>query len=249
VERLEAMGRWLHKNGEAIHGTTASPFRRLPWGRCTQRPGKLYLHVFAWPKDGRLVVPGLRNRVAGAALLAGGEALDVARHGDGVVVQLPATAPDADATVVVLSIEGAADVAPYRAREERGAIVLAAVDATVDGKSAHFEIRRGKGNIGAWLDAGDRVEWQLEVARPGTFRVEVRQACPTYTAGTPFRVTVADQTRAGTVQPTASWDDYVTLDLGEVKLEAGAHTLAVQATAKPKHAVMNLRTVRLVRKE
>jgi hypothetical protein len=34
-----------------------------------------------------------------------------------------------------------------------------------------------------------------------------------------------------------------------VKLEAGAHTLVVQATAKPKHAVMNLRTVRLVRKE
>ena len=23
---------------------------KLSWGRCTQKPGKLYLHVFDWPK-------------------------------------------------------------------------------------------------------------------------------------------------------------------------------------------------------
>ncbi|MFM8733005.1 MAG: hypothetical protein ACKORL_07275 [Phycisphaerales bacterium] len=43
-------------NGEAIYGTTASPFERLPWGRATQKPGILFLHVWDWPKDGRLEV-------------------------------------------------------------------------------------------------------------------------------------------------------------------------------------------------
>ena len=40
-------------NGEAIHGTTASPFSSLPFGRCTQKPipggTRLYLHIFDWP--------------------------------------------------------------------------------------------------------------------------------------------------------------------------------------------------------
>src|SRR5262249_54163333 len=74
VERLAAMGRWMDVNGDAIHGTSASPFPALAWGRCTARRGTsttptvLYLHVFDWPKDGALVVPGLGNDVVKAYL-------------------------------------------------------------------------------------------------------------------------------------------------------------------------------------
>jgi alpha-L-fucosidase len=38
-------------NGEAIYATSASCFKKLPWGRCTVKKGEgggttLYLHVF-----------------------------------------------------------------------------------------------------------------------------------------------------------------------------------------------------------
>ena len=64
------MGKWMAVNGESIYGTHGQPVSaKLDWGRCTQKPGKLYLHVFDWPK-GNLVVPGLKNKVEKAYLLS-----------------------------------------------------------------------------------------------------------------------------------------------------------------------------------
>ena len=38
VERLADIGKWMKVNGEAIYGSTASPFKRLTWGRCVKMP-------------------------------------------------------------------------------------------------------------------------------------------------------------------------------------------------------------------
>jgi alpha-L-fucosidase len=112
VERLRDMGRWMKANGESIWGTQASPFAKTPWGRCTQKltdgGATLYLHVFQWPSDGQLLVPGLRNKVAGAYLLAdaGKKALTTEAVESGVCVQVPSAAPDPNCSVVVLQVAG-----------------------------------------------------------------------------------------------------------------------------------------------
>lgn len=108
VQRLAEIGRWMRINGEAIHGTTPGPFPKAPaWGRVTQKPGKLYLHVFDWPNDGKLVVPGLTAKVKTAYLLAGTNrvALNTTTNTGDVEVTVPAQAPDAVATVVVLETD------------------------------------------------------------------------------------------------------------------------------------------------
>jgi alpha-L-fucosidase len=106
VKSMQAIGAWMKVNSEAIYGTTASPFARLDWGRCTRKGTTLYLHIFQWPKDGALLVP-LQNQVSSARLLADpGHPLAVTVSSDGVRVRLPASAPDAIATVVALQIAG-----------------------------------------------------------------------------------------------------------------------------------------------
>ena len=112
VRTLREVGKWMSVNGESIYGTTAGPFAKTPWGRCTAKPGKLYLHVFDWPTDGRLLVPGLRSKVTGAYLLAAkNQPCQVTQGDEQVTAAVPRKMPDAINTVVVLEIEGKPDAA------------------------------------------------------------------------------------------------------------------------------------------
>lgn len=105
VERLQEVGQWLRVNGDAIYGTSRSPFAYLSWGVATRKGGTLYLHVFDWPQDGKLVVP-LSNEAKSAKLLATGKKLSVKKVGDKLVIKVPGEAPDAADSVIALVIKG-----------------------------------------------------------------------------------------------------------------------------------------------
>jgi alpha-L-fucosidase len=111
VKSMQAIGKWMKVNGEAIYATHASPFEKLAWGRCTQKalPGgktRLYLSVFDWPEDGKLVVPLGNARPERVTLLATGKALEFTAGKEQIVIAIPSEALDAIATVVTLDIDG-----------------------------------------------------------------------------------------------------------------------------------------------
>jgi alpha-L-fucosidase len=117
---LEQMGRWMKVNGKAIYGTSASPFGHpFEWGRCTEKTNAdsttLYLHVWDWPSDGHLLVPGLKNRGVHAHLLRANwfgwhKRLATVSSSDGVIVLLPGNAPDKISSTVVLTMTGAPEI-------------------------------------------------------------------------------------------------------------------------------------------
>ncbi|MGO4270505.1 alpha-L-fucosidase, partial [Paenibacillus sp. TAF58] len=55
LELLQVIGRWLKQNGESIYGTQGSPIGKMPWGRCTTKGHKLFLHIWDWPAYGELI--------------------------------------------------------------------------------------------------------------------------------------------------------------------------------------------------
>lgn len=112
IDRLAAMGKWMDKNGEAIYGTNASPFKSLDWGRCTQKSleggTRLYLHVFDWPENGKLVIPSLGSQSIRSFILTdpNQDELVISRDRDAVIIDLPSDAPDQYNSIVILDIVG-----------------------------------------------------------------------------------------------------------------------------------------------
>ena len=111
IDRLKMIGDWMSVNGESIYGTKASPFEHIPWGRVTQKQTgnttRLYLHVFDWPADGRLVLHGIENNASRAFLLSDPKVpLKITREEDALVVSVPSAMPDGINSVIALDIPG-----------------------------------------------------------------------------------------------------------------------------------------------
>ena len=79
-------------------------FEPLTHWRCTTQPGKLFIHIFDWPENGKLQLPAVKDKVVKAYLLADPKRaeLKVAQTENGVAIVLPAKAPDAIASVLCL---------------------------------------------------------------------------------------------------------------------------------------------------
>jgi alpha-L-fucosidase len=252
VERLKAIGAWMWHNSQSIYGTHAGPFERLPWGRCTAKDEPegttLYLHVFDWPRDGVLEVPGLLNEVRRAYLLATpAVSLKAEASSAGVRVQVPSKAPDENDTVVALELFGVAAAVPQPIRAgSDGAIVLDAVDADIHGSDARFEADADHRCIGFWSSEKDTVSWDFRVDRPGKFKVEVEWACEEPDAGSMVKVESGEASVPMTVESTGKWTTFQKREIGTLELGVGNAKVHVVPTKKGSGSVMNLRTVRLV---
>lgn len=123
VERLQAMGKWMKVNGEAIYGTSATIFD-VPTGtfsntekdkrgkakftpnwnwRSTTKGNKVYVEIFDWKSS--FHVDKMPRKVTGAYLLADSahKPLKFTQNGTALDVQLPSKALDPIATVLVLN--------------------------------------------------------------------------------------------------------------------------------------------------
>jgi alpha-L-fucosidase len=249
---LRGVGAWLAVHGEAIFGTTASPFAKLPWGRATRKGDALYLLVFDWPQDGVLRVPA-KAEVESATLLGSGAGVAVAATAAGMTLALPERATDAACSVVKLQLGSALTALPFAvAPTTDGAFLLTPHDATLHGPQLRIEqvgaIGDVKYNLGYWLDPKAFATWPLAVERAGAYRVVAEIACKDAAAGASCTVGVGDRTLPFRVAGNGGWQDYREVELGELALPAGRCELALRALDKPGEAVLNLRSLRLLPK-
>ena len=106
VDILKEVGKWLKVNGESIYGASASPIEVPPDAlyMCTAKPGKLFIHVIAWPWYGELKVYDIHEKVRRVYLLATGDELNFTQEGTHLKIKVPRNPPDNIDTVIVLEL-------------------------------------------------------------------------------------------------------------------------------------------------
>jgi alpha-L-fucosidase len=234
MERLKAMGDWMKVNGESIYSTTASPFRKLSWGRVTTGANvggntTLYLHVFNWPANGELLLPGLANQIVSAKLLANGKALKSRKTADGQVLTLTGSVLDENSTVIKLTIKGVAKVTPViPSAEADGSFVLSPDDAEVKGT---VQSEHTPPNLGYWTSPKATASWQIKITKPGTYAIEAPIAANS--EGNTFTIQVGDQSVKATAKATGNDGKYEVNQLGNVVIKkAGVNTITITPVAE-----------------
>ena len=104
VERLQAMGAWMKVYGDSIYGTTYGPLQNLKFGKTTAKGKLVFLHVFDWPAERQLEVPGIQGRIAQITLMSDRKKLKYQQVGDKLIIQVPPAAPDPNDSVLQIAL-------------------------------------------------------------------------------------------------------------------------------------------------
>jgi hypothetical protein len=246
VAILSGIGKWMKVNGDSIHGTTRTPLAVQAWGESTAKGKTLYLHVFHWPSDGKLLVGGLKSNVTNAYLLADSSrtALKVSRLSDlDVQIDLPPTAPDATDSVIAVDCDGGISTDPARLLSASQENVLRVFDGQLAGDTIKFgQGKKDNAYVEQWTEATDSVGWTVRVNQPTTFTLSATYDAESESAGGKYRLKNGSKqvceaaVKAGIEQSQR---------LGEIQLEPGVHEIRLEPAQIAGTELMRLRNLTL----
>jgi len=107
VPRLEAVGKWLAKNGEAVYGKVdrADGLEWMPLGQWTRKGNTAYFWCSRWPGS-ELAIGGLRSKLLSASILDSGKKIRFEQTRDRLILKgLPKKNPDRVALTTVLKFQ------------------------------------------------------------------------------------------------------------------------------------------------
>jgi alpha-L-fucosidase len=261
VRTLQGVGQWMEKHGESVYGTSGSPLGRLPFdGRCTAKPGKLFIHLFDWPASRELVVPGIRSPVEQIYFLADRDkkALEFSQVSSDVKIALsaasiPASILDENSTVLVIEYEGdlRTDQRPVLIDPAYTA-TLTPHEATIDGDRLKYEFVHQWGpyrgyHVQDWVETDDSMNWEIRAIRDGRYDVEFTYSAAPGCEENEFVFSAGDDHLMAGVQNTGSWQTYKTYLIGSIALKKSESiTLSVKPEKLGDHSLMDLKSVRLI---
>ena len=104
VNALDSIGSWMKYNSRSIYGCTQSEFKAPADVRYTQKEGRLYVHIYAYPYR-HLRLPGLADKVDYAQFLHDNSEIFFEEKDGDIVLELPYVKPNQIVPVVELMLK------------------------------------------------------------------------------------------------------------------------------------------------
>jgi alpha-L-fucosidase len=246
---LAGIGQWMAVNGDSIHGASRTPLDRQAWGDSTLKGDQLYLHVFQWPTDGRLIVGGLQSDVSHAYLLADPAqnplATDRLNEND-LLVHLPMIAPDTVDSVIVLTLKEPIKTSPgFLLADNIPDNRLLTFDGQIHGgKPTYGDGKAGNYAVTGFDQDGDSITWPVRINSPAQFDVAVGYSTSSSDQTGEYLLKIGDQTLTHHVTPTAAARSVTIETIGRVRLSAGEQDITL-SPIHPSGPLMNLFEIHL----
>ena len=230
VKILEGIGKWLKPNGEAIYGVERSPLPVPAWGVITKKNNKIFLHVFNWPLDGKLVVGGIKSKIKKSYFLSelNKKAIEFERlNNKDVLLKVPESAPDSINTVIVLEYEEPLVTDPVKLLATN---IIENPLHVFDGILSGDKIKYGSGNpksnfISEWLSPDASVTWKCRLNNDADFDVKIIYTAPKESVGNIFKIKIGKNIITGKVEEGR----YKEYSLGKIKLKKGEFDIQLLA--------------------
>jgi alpha-L-fucosidase len=254
---LNGIGKWMDKNGESIYGTTASPLPYHSWGVSTIKKNKIYLHVFDWPKDGKLYVSGSARIDNGHLLTDPSKKITIKQTpGGDKILLLPKQAPDRIDAVIVFDWKGQSSPDSFHfivpnTKQER----FLAYDATQTGKGFSFgDGKTDRYYVESWKTKEQSLGWKFRAIEKQNFKLVIKYIAPGETSGGAYSVILNDDPGSTkelyhfsqNVSTDPKNTTVITQELGTLSLLPGSYTLQILPDNISKSELMKLLEIQLI---
>lgn len=244
---LAGIEKWVAKNSESIYKTHQTKMPLQSWGVTSQNGNKLYLHVFNWPKDGKLYVGGLKSKIDMAYLLTDPKKTKLLTQAINAVdfyLQVPIQAPDTANTVIVLVLNEPilTDSVRYVANNVPTTRLLA-FDAEL---SKGFKFGDGKTDryyVENWTKKDQTVKWDFRISAAQKFKFVLKYLA-TKDGGGSFTFKIDQQEIKQDI--LIGNNVILTQQIGEIQLDKGVHQITISPDNISKTELMKLLEVQLI---
>lgn len=248
---LHGIGQWMQVNGKSIYGGAATPLPLQSWGVSTRKDNTIYLQVFHWPVNGKLVVGGLLSDIDKAYLLSdpAQRTLPVKRINEkDLMIGLPEKAPDTVNTVIALEMKGAIKTDSIRLLStQRTANRLLAFDSELQGKGLRFgDGKKDKYYVYGWDRPNQWMSWTFRVNDPAVYHVIIKYATDGANRGSVYSIELGSQVIQKQVQYQKGNDKIYTEDIGTIAAPKGVSQLTIKPALIKGNEVMKLFEIDLI---
>src|SRR5690606_17467746 len=174
---LDSLALWKKKYENSIYKASSSPLPLQSWGAITRKGNLLYLHIFDWPKNNKLLIGGLKSEVVKVYNMVDQKkrALKTMREKDDLYVLLPKEAFDKVDAVLVMEIKLPLEAEKTRYIDGGSTNRLLAFDAEQTGKGFGFgDGKTNKHYVHGWKTKDQNLLWTFKTTENKSYRVVLK---------------------------------------------------------------------------
>ena len=135
---------------------------------------------------------------------------------------------------------------PKLVSEENDSLTLTASNTEIYGDSLMFEEKHR--NLGFWRAPNDRAAWSIKTKRAGVYDVHLNWALDGKAKANRIQLRIGQNEIVHAVDSTGTWDQYRSIHIGTVELDEGEQRAIMQAITPISGFVIDLKSVKLTRK-